>query len=739
MMTAPTIIAVPSVDAIVRFARSAPVFPCRLKDEEQIVDGRPITRKAKSPLTERGFLDASQEEGRIRSWWKRYPDALVGVPTGVRTGLIAIDYDPGKHTDATGEWIENNTEALMCARVHITGRSGRHYLYRIPAGHHYHSGVDLELCGKKRPGIDLRANGGYVIWWPLHGLQVTNDIAPLLPAGLIEERASKHRGEAPAPRAAASPEKWAKDRPLVVNALAFLDPSGYDQWIKVGQAIHLATGANDEGFQLWHDWSAGAITGAMPNNYGGIELCRFKWASFNKSTNPDTRQYTLGSLFHCAKTAGYVGPSQPDSSQAHADENEYFEQPLAGTEDQNNSHSASATASEAKAAVIEARVYKWRDPKTIPPRQWLYGKHYMRGMVSVTAGIGGAGKSTLLLVEAISMALGRDLLNDGAATLVGPISVWLHNGEDPYEELERRIGAVLLQYQIDPDELGDRLYVTSGRDMRIIVAAELSGGGKLLVASESIKQVISEIQKRKIQAFIADPFVTIHKVNENDNSMIDDVMTLLRDAAHASGCAVEVAHHFRKLNGDEPSVDSIRGASSIIGAARSARIIAGMTKEEAVKYAIEDDVRGLYSWLQNGKANMLPPTHKRRWLRMESVCLENGDEEHEADNIGVVTSWEPPEVETDISGPEYRMLRRAIKEANPITELRQDIRSTGWIGFLIAKVLERDGTDKVVKNQIQSVIARLIANGSLVKEQMRDHAKGRPAPVLVWKKEELSE
>lgn len=384
---------------------------------------------------------------------------------------------------------------------------------------------------------------------------------------------------------------------------------------------------------------------------------------------------------------------------------------------------------------IEARVYQWRDPRTIPPRQWLYGKHYMRGMVSVTAGIGGAGKSTLLLVEAMSMALGRDLLNDGAPIPVGPISVWLHNGEDPYEELERRVGAVLLQYKIDPADLGDRLRITSGRDMRIVVAAELDGGGKLLVASEAIKQVIAEIRANNIQAFIADPFVTIHKVNENDNSMIDDVMTLLRDAAHASGCAIEVAHHFRKLNGDEPSVDSIRGASSIIGAARSARILASMTKDDADRYGIEENTRGFYSWLQNGKANMLPPSHKRRWMRMESVSLDNSTEDQDADEIGVVTSWTPPDMETALSGPEFRMIRTAIMQADPLRELRADIRSNGWIGYIVAKVMQLDPKDKSVKTQAQSVIAKLLANGCLVREQMYDPSKGRDAPVMVWTKQ----
>jgi hypothetical protein len=388
---------------------------------------------------------------------------------------------------------------------------------------------------------------------------------------------------------------------------------------------------------------------------------------------------------------------------------------------------------------IQAKVFRLVDPKTIPPRPWIYGKHYMRGMVSATAGIGGAGKSTLLLVEALSMALGVDLLNGREPLPLGRIRVWVHNGEDPYEELQRRIGAIAIHYGITDEELGDYFRVTSGRDMPIMMARELSDGGKLLVPTDHGKQIIQEIKDHQIQVFIADPFVTLHRVNENDNVMIDAVMTILRDAANESGAAFEVAHHFRKLNGDEPNVDSLRGASSMVGACRSIRIVSSMSKDESQKYNIPEEERGFYSWLMNGKANMLPPSHKRRWMRMESVGLGNETEEHEEDRVGVATSWEAPELEVALSGNEFRMIRAAVLGADPVRQLRADIRSTGWIGLLIANVMNLDPKDASVKTQMQSVIAKLVANGCLVKDVVRDHVKGRPAPVMRWSKEEDSE
>ena len=389
--------------------------------------------------------------------------------------------------------------------------------------------------------------------------------------------------------------------------------------------------------------------------------------------------------------------------------------------------------------VIEAKVFDWIETSTLAPREWIYGKHYMRGMVSATAGVGGAGKSTLLNVELVSMAIGRDLLNEGKPLPLGPLHVWGHNGEDPYVELQRRLMAVCRHYGVTREDLGGRLRITSGRDTPVMLARELSDGGKLLAPTGHGTRVAAEILKHGIQVLVLDPFVTIHRVNENDNVMIDGVMTILRDLANSTNCAIEVAHHFRKLNGDEPTVDSIRGGSAIVGAARSARIVAGMTKDEAVKYGLDDEKRGFYSWLQNGKANMLPPTHKRRWFSMTSVSLENAKPPFEADEIGVVTTWTPPDCETSLNGPEYRMLRRALTEAHPLNQLRASATAEGWVGILMAKTLGLNPADKIVVSQMKSMIARLIANGTLIKEDCRDHAQGRTAPVVRWVSKESGE
>lgn len=372
---------------------------------------------------------------------------------------------------------------------------------------------------------------------------------------------------------------------------------------------------------------------------------------------------------------------------------------------------------------IRANEFVWLDPKDIPPREWLYGMHYMRGMVSATAGVGGAGKSSLSFVELVSMAIGKDLLRNGAELPVGPLTVWVHNGEDPYVELQRRLGAIFLHYGLTREDLGGRLRVTSGRDSRITVAQALSDG-KLIVPTEDGRMVSAEIQKHGIQVFVADPFIKVHSVNENDNKLIDEVMVILCDIAHQGNCAVEVVHHFRKTNGDAVTIDAVRGAGSIVGAARSVRLTATMSESEGQAFGLDGDERLSHAWLGFGKGNMIPPAAKRLWVKFESVNLGNAREPFEADEVGVVTRWIPPELDNSLTPQEFRAVMRTVATAR-MEQRRHDVRSSEWVGKLIAAALERELSDKAVKAQIRILIDRLIDAGKFVKTADPNHRAGR--------------
>jgi hypothetical protein len=306
-MTKPDLTAVVPVERVLELAKRVPVFPCRRADERD-ADGR--TLRAKAPLTKAGFKDATQDEAQIRRWWSERPDALVGVPTGSTTRIVAIDYDHKSAGQAAQDWISEHQDVLVATRVHQTGggSGGRHYLFSLPPGVKIRGGVSVTLGKVRRDGLDIRAEGGYIIWWPLHYGQSgpVGDLQPL-PAGLIDER--RMDLELPADVAKRLPPKpgtsqdFQRDLPRLTEALAYIDPAGYDAWLMVGMALHHASGGADDGLELWDSWSCGGITGELPASYAGRADIEYRWQSFHLDR---ARGVTLGSVFSAAKAGGWT-------------------------------------------------------------------------------------------------------------------------------------------------------------------------------------------------------------------------------------------------------------------------------------------------------------------------------------------------------------------------------------------------------------------------------------------------
>ena len=140
--------------ALVLARRGLPVFPCKVAD--------------KTPYTTHGFKDASTDPARIRRWWRHWPDALIGVPTGEKFCVIDCDL---QHAEAQWWYARAN---LPLTRKHETRSGGRHLLFQP------HEDVKC-TAGKLHSHIDTRGRGGFIIWWPVTGLEVlhANVLAPV--------------------------------------------------------------------------------------------------------------------------------------------------------------------------------------------------------------------------------------------------------------------------------------------------------------------------------------------------------------------------------------------------------------------------------------------------------------------------------------------------------------------------------------------------------------------------------
>jgi AAA domain len=367
---------------------------------------------------------------------------------------------------------------------------------------------------------------------------------------------------------------------------------------------------------------------------------------------------------------------------------------------------------------IKANPFTWKDPKTIPPREWLYGRHYVRKNLGTTIAPGGVGKSALVIVEALAMVTRKNLLKDGELP-AAPLRVWYINLEDPPDELQRRVTAACLHHKILPEEIEGRLFITSGRDTEIVIARDDRGGLKL--AEPVIDALRQEIQDKQIDVLIIDPFVASHGVSENDNVKINAVLGQWRMLADVTRCAIELVHHTRKpaFGQGEYSVDDARGAGAMIAAVRSARTLNPMTKDEAVKAGLAEDQRRLFFRVDNGKANLAPPAERSTWRRHISVQLGNGESvAHAGDSVGVVDTWEWPDPTEDVTPDDVR----AVQEAVAAGVWRENPQANDWVGNAIADVLALDVDEPSVRAKVKQ-LQRSWVNDGVLKIVERKNAK----------------
>lgn len=113
--------------------------------------------RGKIPLTEHGFKDASIDPEIIKAWWKKWPDANVGIATGAVSQLWVLDVD-GEDGEASLRAHEKVNGALPNTAQIITGGGGRHLYHSWPL----QEGIASSI-GKLGAGLDVRGNGGYVV------------------------------------------------------------------------------------------------------------------------------------------------------------------------------------------------------------------------------------------------------------------------------------------------------------------------------------------------------------------------------------------------------------------------------------------------------------------------------------------------------------------------------------------------------------------------------------------------
>jgi hypothetical protein len=278
------------IEAAIDFAKAGCfIFPAKFAAKQK----RSHTSAEKSNGNPWGY---TRDPDEIHQYWKRWPRAAIGLPTGVVNGLFVVDVDTLVGHDHDGREslikLEIKYGSLPRTRMAESPTGSRHYYYKQPLG------VRIPCnASKLGPGIDVRGDGGFVMAPPsdrpkrgryawinhvdiaaapkwLSDLVVlrpralqTIALDPEIKALMLQDGGkgvSMHADDVAKLRE--PDDVWSK----VAAALTVIPADlNYSDWFRIGCAVY--AGLGESGFALWDDWSATA-----PHKYPR-EGCDAKW------------------------------------------------------------------------------------------------------------------------------------------------------------------------------------------------------------------------------------------------------------------------------------------------------------------------------------------------------------------------------------------------------------------------------------------------------------------------------
>lgn len=146
----------------------------------------PINQKKKPFLKWQDFQHNKATADKIRQWWDKWTNAMIGIVTGQISDLFVVDCDSQEGFDTVQELLPDSLE-IPTAR---TPRGGWHFYFQYPKD------SSLTVQAAIMPGVDIRGEGGYIIAAPsmngngkgytwLKGLSLAEIEPPPVPNALL--------------------------------------------------------------------------------------------------------------------------------------------------------------------------------------------------------------------------------------------------------------------------------------------------------------------------------------------------------------------------------------------------------------------------------------------------------------------------------------------------------------------------------------------------------------------------
>jgi hypothetical protein len=160
-----------------------PVFPLHTVRDGKCSCGNAKCgrRSGKHPRTAHGLTDATTDPETIRSWWAKWPDANIGIPTGAASGFWVLDVDGIAGSESLQRLCKEQGSQIEDTRHSRSGGGGSHLYFQYP-------GFEVESSnGRLARGIDVKGDGGCIVAPPSVHLSAgryewIDESAPISPA-----------------------------------------------------------------------------------------------------------------------------------------------------------------------------------------------------------------------------------------------------------------------------------------------------------------------------------------------------------------------------------------------------------------------------------------------------------------------------------------------------------------------------------------------------------------------------
>jgi hypothetical protein len=183
-----------------------------------------------------------------------------------------------------------------------------------------------------------------------------------------------------------------------------------------------------------------------------------------------------------------------------------------------------------------------------PQTQWLVQDLWSEEAVGILGGQPKCCKSFLALDLALSVASGTDCLRQFPVRRQG--SVLLFPAEDSLPVVRQRLEGIATAAGLSLDPLP--IEVITAPSLRLDSSADRQ---RLANTVESIQPIL----------LILDPFIRLHRLDENDASQVAGLLSFLRGLQRQFHLAVLLVHHARKDSGSSRPGQALRGSSELHG------------------------------------------------------------------------------------------------------------------------------------------------------------------------------